>query len=218
MRSKLLPKGLVHVTRVALTLSIALALTLAVEAAHAEDEGPVSAGEKETPKSMPTFTGKGKLTEAINGKVGAVFDIGSGITMTFPKGLPVGESRLVTLQKGKALPGKLVHAKWKGVGPALDFNGAFTTNRQPIILAINNPKDPSNAKLKLVVAMEIGTFCDDTNKGHKLKGGLCSGFELHEASYDDASKKLIAKLASTGGMRMQFGLVPADEVSGSEDE
>ena len=210
MRSKL-PKGLIQ----ALTLSITLALA---GGAFAEEKGPVSAGEKTTPTSMPTFTGKGKLTEAINGKVGAVFDIGAGITMTFPKGLPVGESRLVTLQKGKALPGKLVHAKWKGVGPVLDFNGAFTTARQPIILAINNPKDPSNAKLKLVIAMEIGTFCEDKNKAHKLKGGLCSGFELHEAEYDDASKKLIAKLGSTGGMRMQFGLVPADEVSSAEDE
>lgn len=211
MRAKL-PKGLIQV----LTLSIALALA-ADNGAFAEDKGPVSAGEKTTPTSMPTFTGKGKLTEAINGKVGAVFDIGAGVTMTFPKGLPVGESRLVTLQKGKALPGKLVHAKWKGVGPVLDFNGAFTTARQPIVLAINNPKDPSNAKLKLVIAMEIGTFCDGPNKAHKVKGGLCSGFELHEAEYDDSSKQLIAKLASTGGMRMQFGLVPADEVAGSED-
>jgi hypothetical protein len=217
MPTKLLPKGSVHVTRFALTLVLTLLLTLLL-AVGALAEGPIAASEKETPTSMPTFTGKGKLTEAINGKVGAVFDIGSGITMSFPKGLPVGESRLVTLQKGKALPGKLVHAKWKGVGPVLDFNGAFTTSRSPIVLAINNPKDPSTAKLKLVVAMEISTLCDDTNKAHKLKNGLCSGFELHDAEYDDASKKLVAKLASTGGMRMQFGLVPADEVSGKEDE
>lgn len=208
MRSKQ-PKRLIHV----MTLLLALALAAG---ALAEDQGPVSAGEKPTPTSMPTFTGKGKLTEAINGKVGALFDIGSGITMTFPKGLPVGESRLVTLQKGKPLPAKLVHAKWKGVGPVLDFNGAFTTNRQPIVLAVKNPKDPSNAKLKLVVAMEIGTFCDATNKAHKLKGGLCSGFELHEAGYDEDAKQLVAKLASTGGMRMQFGLVPADEAASDE--
>lgn len=214
MPGKPMPKDLVHVTRFVLTTLLTLALA---GLALAEDDGPISAGEKPTPTSMPTFTGKGKVTEAINGKVGAVFDLGAGITMTFPKGLPVGESRLVTLQKGKALPGKLVHAKWKAVGPALDFNGAFTTNRSPIVLAINNPKDPSNAKLKLVLAVEIATFCDDHNKAHKLKGGLCSGFELHEAEYDDAGKRLVAKLSSTGGMRMQFGLVPADEVAGSDE-
>ena len=212
MRSTL-PKGLARITRFGLPLSLTLLLAVVALA-----EGPIAASEKPTPTSMPTFTGKGKLTEAINGKVGAVFDIGAGITMTFPKGLPVGESRLVTLQKGKALPAKLVHDKFKGVGPVLDFNGAFTTNRSPIVLAINHPKDPSTGKLKLVLAMEISTLCNDENKAHKLKNGLCSGFELHEAEYDSDSKQLIAKLASTGGMRLQFGLVPADEVSGSEDK
>ena len=105
MPSKPMPKDLAHVTRFVLTTLLTLALA---GLAFAEGDGPISAGEKPAPTSMPTFTGKGKVTEAINGKVGAVFDLGAGITMTFPKGLPVGESRLVTLQKGKALPGKLV--------------------------------------------------------------------------------------------------------------
>jgi len=211
MSSKPHPKGLTHPARFALILMLSLLLGVVALA-----EGPISAGEKETPTSMPTFTGKGKITEAINGKVGAVFDMGGGVTMTFPKGLPVGESRLVTLQKGKALPAKLVHAKFRGAGPVLDFNGAFTTNRSPIVLAINTAKDPGGAKQKVVLAMEIGTFCDDSNKGHKLKGGLCSGFELHDAEYDDARKQLVANLASTGGMRMQFGVVPADEVESKD--
>lgn len=214
MRSKLRSKGLTQPIRFASMVLLTLALAMV---AVAEEKGPISAGNKETPSSMPTFTGKGKVTDAINGKVGAVFDIGGGVTMTFPKGLPVGESRLVTLQKGKPVPSALVHPKWKGVGPALDFNGAFTTSRAPIVLAINTAKDPSTGNLKLVLAMEIGTFCDADNKAYKLKNGLCSGFELYEAEYDAAGKRMIAKLASTGGMRMQFGLVPADEVSTRED-
>lgn len=213
MRSNLQPKGRIHPTRFVVTLLLSMALAVG---ALAEDEGPISAGKDKTPSSMPTFTGKGKVTDAINGKIGAVFDIGGGVTMTFPKGLPVGESRLVTLQKGKALPGKLVHPKWKGVGPALDFNGAFTTNRSPIVLAVPSGKDPGNAKMKLVIAMEIGTFCEDKNKAHKVKGGLCSGFELHDAEYDADSKRLVANLASTGGLRMQFGVVPADEAAGDK--
>jgi hypothetical protein len=159
---------------------------------------------------MPTFTGKGKVTDAINGKLGAVFDLGAGITMTFPRGLPVGESRLVTLQKGRALPGKLVHAKFRGVGPVLDFSGAFTTARSPIVLAVPSAKEPTARGMKLIIAMEIGTFCEGANKTHKLKNGLCSGFELHEAEYEAESKRVVAKLGSTGGMRMQFGLVPED--------
>jgi hypothetical protein len=58
--------------------------------------------------------------------------------------------------------------------------------------------------------MEIGTFCDGENKAHKLKNGLCSGFELHDAEYDAAGKRMLANLASTGGMRMQFGTVPEE--------
>lgn len=187
-----------------LLTGLALA-TLALTSALAED-------------AMPTFTGKGKVTDAINGKLGAVFDIGGGITMTFPRGLPVGESRLVTLQKGKALPAKLVHPKYRGLGPALDFSGAFTTARSPIVLAVPSSKNPSARGMKLVIAMEIGTFCEGANKAHKLKNGLCSGFELHEAEYDADSKRLIAKLGSTGGMRMQFGLVPEDEVEKNADQ
>jgi hypothetical protein len=167
-------------------------------------------------EAMPTFSGKGKVTDAINGKLGAIFDIGGGVSMTFPRGLPVGESRLVTLQKGKGLPAKLVHAKFKGVGPVLDFSGAFTTARSPIVLAVPSAKDPVKRGTKLVVAMEIGTFCEGANKAHKLKNGLCSGFELHDAEYDAEGKRLVAKLGSTGGMRMQFGLVPEDEAAAGE--
>ena len=157
---------------------------------------------------MPTFTGKGKVNQAINGDLGAVFDIGGGVTMSFPKGLPVGRSRLVTLQKGKgALPGKLVAPKWKPLGPVLDFSGSFTTSRKPIVLAVAAKKDPVARGMRLVVAMEVGTFCEGEAKAHKLAGGLCSGFELHDAEYDADGKRMVAKLRSTGGHRLQFGLV-----------
>ena len=153
-------------------------------------------------EALPTFSGKGKVTDAINGKLGAVFDIGAGVTMLFPKGLPVGESRLVTLQKGRGgLPAKLVHQKFKGVGPVLDFSGAFTTARDPIVLSVAAKRDPRGKAQKLVVAMEIGTLCNDENKAHKLKGGLCSGFELHDADFDSEGKRLTAELRSTGGLR-----------------
>ena len=159
----------------------------------------------------PTFTGRGKVTEAINGDLGAVFDIGGGVVMSFPKGLPVGRSRLVTLQKGAALPAKLVHPKWKAIGPALSFTGAFNTGDKPIVLALSSSSNPAKGGLKLVLAVEVGTFCEGPNKAHKLKGGnLCSGFELHDAEYDSAGKRLVANLRSTGGLRMQFGLVPND--------
>ena len=159
-------------------------------------------------QEMPTFKGKGKVTAALNTKLGAVFDIGAGVTMLFPKGLPVGESRLVTLRKARKRPPlKLIGKSFKPLGPALDFNGAFTAPDLPMILALSMKKDPSKPGKRLVVAMEIGTFCEGPNKRHKLKSGLCTGFELHDAEYDSSSKRLRSELRSTGGLRMQFGLV-----------
>jgi hypothetical protein len=163
----------------------------------------------EEPKKgpMPTFTGKGKVTEAINGDLGAVFDIGGGVTMLFPKGLPVGRSRLVTLQKARGrLPTKLI-AKFKPIGPALDFSGAFNTSGKPMVLAIPANSDPARNGQKLVLAMEVGTFCEKENKAFKLKNGLCTGFEQHDAEYDPEGKRVVANLRSTGGLRMQFGTI-----------
>jgi hypothetical protein len=155
----------------------------------------------------PTFTGRGKVTDAINTDTGAVFDIGGGIVMAFPKGLPVGRSRIVTLEKAKPLPTKLIPG-FKPLGTAVEFSGALSTAEKPIEFAAAVKADPSQHGMKLVLAMEVGTFCEPANKAYPLKGGLCSGFELQDARYDAAGKRLLARLASTGGLRMQFGLVP----------
>ena len=197
------------------SLLVALSFTAAPSLRAQEDDQPRKSiddyGIEKAPAgaAMPTFSAsKGKINQAINGDLGAIFDLGGGVSMTFPKGLPVGRSRLVTLQKGKgSFPAKLVGPKWRGQGPVLDFSGSFTTSRQPIVLAVPAKKDPSAKGLKLVVAMEVGTFCEGDHKAHKLAGGLCSGFELHDAEYDAEGHRLVAKLRSTGGHRMQFGLV-----------
>jgi hypothetical protein len=192
-----------------LLLSALLALPVA-SSLYAQDKKSILDDEKQAKGdgSMPTFTGKGKVTEAINGDTGAIFDIGGGVTMMFPKGLPVGRSRLVTLQKARGkLPTKLIKG-FKPIGPALDFTGAFNTTGKRIVLAVPSKQNPARAGQKIVVAMEVGTFCEGENKAFKLKGGLCSGLELHDGEYDAAGKRVVANLRSTGGLRMQFGTVP----------
>jgi hypothetical protein len=169
---------------------------------------PSLQAQPDQPGPMPTFSAKGgKITEAINMDTGAIFDLGGGLTLTFPKGLPVGRSRLVTLQKARPIPAQLVPGKFKPVGPALEFSGAFNTSGKPIVLAFSSKQNPIKRGQKLVVAMEVGSFCEGPNKAFKLKGGLCSGFELHDAEYDEGDKRLVANLSSTGGLRMQFGVV-----------
>ena len=158
---------------------------------------------------MPTHAGKGSVTDAIDADTGALFDIGGGVTMMFPKGLPVGHSRLVTLKTAKKKPAAAQIGKgFKPLGAALEFDGALNTAGKPVLLAMTMKSDPSKAGQKIVVAMEVATFCDAHNKAFKLSNGLCSGWEMQEASYE--AGRLVAKLRSTGGMRMQFGLVPED--------
>jgi hypothetical protein len=41
-----------------------------------------------------------------------------------------------------------------------------------------------------------------------MKNGLCSGWEFVDADYDGTGRRLVAKLTSTGGARMTFGLLP----------
>jgi hypothetical protein len=144
-----------------------------------------------------------------------VFDIGGGITMLFPKGLPVGHSRLVTLEKGKKKPGgDQVKPGFKAEGPVLEFNGALSTSREPIVLAMTMKKDPYKKGHRFVLAMEVGGFCEEHNKQYKLKSGLCSDWQILDADYDEAAKRVVARLNSTGGLRMQFGYLPDGPAAG----
>lgn len=160
--------------------------------------------------AMPTFTGKGSVTQAINTDTGALFDLGNGVTMTFPKGLPVGRSRLVTLKKAsKAVNAAQVQKGFAPLGMALDFSTPISAGGgDPMTVAQAMKSDPRKAGKKLVLAMEVGTLCNDANKSTKMKSGLCSGWEFVDAQFDDAGKRVVAKLQSTGGLRMVFGLLP----------
>ena len=161
-------------------------------------------------KGVPTFTGKGTVTEALDSEKGALFDIGKGVTMYFPVGLPVGSSRLVTLKQGKRPPANAVTKGFKPLGPTLDFNGALSAKGNPIVLTVKSKRVAKKPGQRIVLAMEIGTFCEAHNKKYKLSSGLCSGWNLVDASYDTGGEQLVARLEATGGMRMQFGLAPEE--------
>jgi hypothetical protein len=159
--------------------------------------------------AMPTFTGNGSVNQAINTDTGAIFDLGSGITMTFPKGLPVGRSRLVTLKKAtKKIAPAQVQKGFVPLGTALDFSTPIAAGGSPMEVAVAVKNDPRKVGTKLVLAMEVGTLCNAENKSTKMKNGLCSGWEFVDAEYDGTGRRLVAKLASTGGFRMTFGLLP----------
>jgi hypothetical protein len=165
---------------------------------------------QEAAGGIPTYTGKGSVNQAINTDTGAVFDLGGGITMLFPKGLPVGRSRLVTLKKAtKKIAPAQVKKGFVPLGTALDFSTPISAGGgSPMEVAVAVKNDPRKAGTKLVLAMEVGTLCNAENKSTKMKNGLCSGWEFTDAEYDSAGRRLVAKLSSTGGFRMTFGLLP----------
>jgi len=168
----------------------------------------LSAARSSAEEEMPRFTGNGSVTQAINGDVGAVLDIGSGLTMTFPKGIPVGRSRLVTFKKAAKKPsGAQVQKGFTPVGTALEFNMPVSAGSSPILLSMATKTDPRKKGDRLVLAMEVGTLCNDDNKATKGKNGLCSGWEIVDAEFDGGAGAVTAKLQSTGGMRMVFGLL-----------
>lgn len=181
--------------------SIAFSLVALGQAALAQEGG-----------GLPTFTGNGSVTQALNTDTGALFDLGSGITMKFPKGLPVGRSRLVTLKKAAKRPSPAQIKKgFAPLGTPVEFSTPIAAGGgDPMELAVGVKNDPRKPGQRLVLAMEIGTLCNDTNKSTKMKNGLCSGWEFYDAEYDGTGRRLVAKLQSTGGLRMVFGLMPEE--------
>jgi hypothetical protein len=195
------------------TVVVLLALALPLTASAEDKKRTVfpKTGQDEGSDAIPAYTGKGKVTEAVNTKTGAIFDIGGGITMTFPKGLPVGESRLLTLKTTTDRPAPAqIARRFERVGATLHFNGALNTARSPIVLALGLKRTPEKSGYKLVIAIEEAGLCTKESKGSKLGHGLCSTWRTVDVRYDSTEGKIVANLTSTGGYRLQFGLVPQE--------
>jgi hypothetical protein len=193
--------------RTFLVLAVLLVVPLALAAQDDEEaRKPASGG-------MQTYSGKGKVTKAVDSDVGAIFDIGGGITLLFPKGLPVGHSRLMTLKFGGKRPApSQIHKKFKPQGKTLSLDAALNAGRTPLVLAMSAKKAPRKPGYKLVLAVEEAGFCDDANKRYKIgKSGLCSTWRTVDTEYDSMGERVVAKLYSTGGLRLQFGWIPESD-------
>ena len=192
--------------RAVLSLLFLLLLPLALVAQEGEQKGG-------DPKGMPTHTGKGKVTQAVDTDKGAVFDIGGGVTILFPKGLPVGHSRVITLKFGGKRPApSQIHKKFKPHGKTLLLDAALNARRTPLVLAMSVKKEPMKKGYKLVLAVEEAGFCEPKNKKYKIgKSGLCSTWRTIDAEYDSAQKRVVAELESTGGLRLQLGWIPLSD-------
>jgi hypothetical protein len=173
---------------------------------------PLALAAQETDGTMPVYKGKGKVTEAVDTVTGALYDIGGGITLLLPRGLPIGHSRVLTLKKakGRFVPSQ-VHKRFRKHGQTLHFDGALNAPGNPIILAMAMKREPKKRGYKFVLAMEEAGLCNDANKKYKLGHGLCSVWKTVDTVYQHAAKRVVAKLDATGGMRLQFGWIPEEK-------
>jgi hypothetical protein len=200
-------------TRLAILIALmGLALPLVVSAEEGKKKTVFpKESQAEPSEGTPTFTGKGKVTEAVDTIKGAIFDIGGGITLSLPKGLPIGHSRLLTLKTTTSRPTpSQIHPKFQRIGATLHFDGALNAARNPIVLALTAKRSPEKSGYKLVLAIEEAGLCDGKNKGSQLGHGLCSTWRTVDARYDSTGEKIVAELTSTGGYRLQFGLIPVE--------
>jgi hypothetical protein len=158
-------------------------------------------------QERPTYSGDREVSELVDAKVGAVFEIASGFTMTFPKGIDV--SGVFTLKTTRDRPkSSQIHSDFTRHGSTLFFDGALTATGEPIVVGFSLQREPRREGLKFVLAVEEEAECEGANAKYKLESGMCSHWTVVDTEYDEAAKCMVAKLKNTGGFRLQFGWMP----------
>jgi len=185
-------------------LTAAIVLHTSITAHAQEDSPPSNVG-------PPTHAGRDRAEGPV-GQSGATFEV-QGARLVLPPGLPIGNSRVLTFSRA---PGRLriagIDARFVRIGPILSFNGALDATASPIEVSIPQPsplRAPA-AGLRLVLALEQPGLCTDDNRRDTLPGGLCSAWQLIDAT--STNGRLSARLPTTGGLRIVFGWagVPAE--------
>ncbi len=189
------------VPRTWITLAVAALVLVPAGAPAQEVEGEAPAAASGPPRRE----GRTEASGAV-GQEGMTFEIRSGARLVIPPRLPIGSSRLLTFGEARERPpNSEVAPGFTRIGPVLRFDGAINATREPIVVSIRQPRDPSNARLRAVIAVEQAGFCAE---GLRPLGtsGLCSVWSLVDARWEDG--RLLADLHTPGGQRLVFGTVP----------
>ncbi len=158
-------------------------------------------------ENRPTYSGDREVSELVDADIGAVFELGSGFMMTFPKGIDV--SGVYTLKTTRDRPkSSQIHSDFARHGSTLFFDGALSASTDPIVVGFSLQREPRRAGLKFVLAVEKEGECEGANAKYELESGMCSHWMVVDTEYDDAAKYMVAKLKNTGGFRLQFGWMP----------
>lgn len=195
-----------------LTLTFALAFGL-VAAAVAQDEEveaatPSPTESAPTPEGPPTATGRSEVN-AVVGPRGMTFELHSKARVFIPAGLPTGTGRRISFAEVRGrVDADQVAPGFTRLGNLMSFNGALNATSNPVIVSIRQTSDPRRDNRRLVLAMEQPTICREGLSPLEGAGGLCSGWELIEASYDEGERRMSAPMTTPGGHRLMFGWIP----------
>ncbi len=149
------------------------------------------------------------------GQDGAILRLGNGMQLLLPPGLPIGNSRILTLEATRRGPRPVqVHRSFRALGPAVRFNGAINATRSPLVLSLTQRRFSSRRDMRLVLVSEEPGLCQEHNQRYTLAAGLCSSWRVFAAEYVSADRRVQAQISVSGGYRMQFGWLPEAVVDG----
>lgn len=195
----------------ALLFASSFALAPAVGAQEDEEE---SEEEEETPatppvpEGPPTASGRTEVN-AVVGPRGMTFELHSKARIFIPAGLPTGAGRRISFAEVRGrVDAATVAPGFTRIGALMSFNGALNATSNPVIVSIRQPSSPLRDDRRIVLAMEQPTICREGLPPLEGAGGLCAGWELIDATYDEAEHRLSAAMPTPGGHRLMFGWVP----------
>jgi hypothetical protein len=189
-----------------LAMLASLVLALAGSTSSAQDDADDGDEAPAAPAGPPTTAGRSEAQAAV-GQAGMTFELRNGARAFVPPNLPIGDSRRMRFAeaRGSFTPGH-VATGFRRIGPLLSFDGAINATSSPVVISLRQPRDPSRAGQRLVLAMEQATICREGLDPLPNVANLCSGWELIDATWSDG--RIEARLTAPGGYRLVFGSVP----------
>jgi hypothetical protein len=153
-----------------------------------------------------------KSDHAYVGQQGATLELGNRVELKIPGGLPIGDSRKLTLSVARNRPrGRHVARGFLPVGPAFRFDGLIDATKAPLELTFRASNLPRKAGYRYALAVERRDLCTDENRTRRTRNGLCTTWLLHRAQRGPKGTR--AKIPKPGGLRLQFGLVRVETLA-----
>jgi len=178
---------------------------------------PYSGVAQEEESSGPPVHEATRSVEVPVGQAGAILRLGNGIELMLPAGLPIGNSRLLTLESLRRGPRPAsIHRGFRPLGSAVRFNGAINATRSPLVLSLTQRRFSPRRGQRLVLVGEEPGICQAHNQRQTLAAGLCSSWRVFAAEYNEAERRVQAHIPVSGGYRLQFGWLPEELVDGME--